>query len=207
MKPRVVYALIASVWIIAGVLQVITIISVSTYLLWPLGIFLVQSSHPSLAILYPLPQAVSAISIVGTNVYLHRTIIQSKKKLENNLKLSGKDDHKVTKLQRLIHNLQLQLESSLPLFVLGGVDCLLNVLRVIIFVIFYVFYLRSSDFAISVYHYQLFVNPLEYCQIVSHSITYGLYKKEVKDKLCQYYQRLQRLLPLRPSKVVTLHPQ
>ena len=128
-------------------------------------------------------------------------------KLKNNLKLSGKDDHKVTKLQRLIHNLQLQLESSLPLFVLGGVDCLLNVLRVIIFVILYVFYLRISDFAISVYHYQLFANPLEYFQIISHSITYGLYKKEVKDKLCQYYQRLQRLLPLRPSKVVTLHPQ
>ena len=41
MKPRVVYALIALVWMIAAVLQVITIVSVSTYLLWPLGLFLV----------------------------------------------------------------------------------------------------------------------------------------------------------------------
>ena len=68
----------------------------------------------------------------------YRTIIQSKKKLENNLRLSGKDENKITKLQRLIHNLQMQLESSLPVFVLGGIDCLLNVLRVVILIISYV---------------------------------------------------------------------
>ena len=66
-----------------------------------------------------LPQVISAILIIGTNVYLYRSIIQSKKKLENNLKLSGRDENK---LQQLIHNLQMQLESSLPVFVLGGID-------------------------------------------------------------------------------------
>ena len=84
MKPRVVYALIASVWIIAAVLLFLSRIVVSPYLVWSFGVFVPKSSHPILLISHMLPQAVSAILIVGTNVYLYRSIIQSKKKLENN---------------------------------------------------------------------------------------------------------------------------
>ena len=156
---------------------------------------------------YVLPQVVSVILIVGTNAYLYCSIIQSKNKLEDNLKLSGKDDHKVTKLQRLIHNLQMQLESSVPLFVLGGIDGLVNMLRIIIFIVINVFFSLSSGATVGMYFYQFFANPLEYCQIISHSITYGIYKKEVRKRLYQHYQHLQRLLPLCPSKITTLHPQ
>ena len=113
MKPRVVYVLIASVWIIAAALLFLCRIFLGpAYLKWQLGKFAPPSGILGSLILYVFPQLTSAM-IVGTNVYLHCTIIQSKKKLENNLKLSGKDEHKVTKLQRLIHNLQMQLESSL----------------------------------------------------------------------------------------------
>ena len=177
------------------------------YLLWSFGIFIPQSVHPSVFILYLLPQAVSAILIVGTIVYLYHSIIQSKKKLENNLKLSGKDDYKVTRMQRLVHNLQIQLESSLPLFLLGGIDCFLNVLRVICHIVISIYYPRSSGAIPRIYFFQFIVNPLEYCQIISHSITYGVYKKEVRKKLRQYYQHFQRMLPLCPNKVITLPPQ
>ena len=92
--------------------------------MWPFGFFIPQSTASS-AFLFP--QIVSAILIVNTNVYLYNSIIQSKKKLENNLKLSGRDENKITKLQQLIHNLQVQLKSSFPVLVLGGIDGLLNV--------------------------------------------------------------------------------
>ena len=200
MKPEVVYALIASLWIIAAVLLFVSKVIVSSYLIWSFGVFIPQSFHPILLILHVLPQVVSAVLIVGTNVYLYRSIIKSKKKLENNLKLSGKDDHKVTRPQRLIRNLQMQLESSLPVFMLGGVDCLLNVLRVVIIVVLVVY---CSDVTVRLYFFQFIVYPLEYCQIIFHSITYGVYKKAVRKN----YQRLQRLFPLRPSKVVILHSQ
>ena len=207
MKLRVVYALIASVWIIAAVLLFFAKILESPYLVWPFGIFItMQYDGPGALIVYLLPQVVSAILIVGTNVYLYRTIIQSKKKLENNLKLSGRDEHKVTKLQQLIHNLQMQLESSLPVFVLGGIDCLLNASRIVLFIVIIVFFPFSSGATLSIYSYEFIAKPLEYCQIISHSVTYGIYTKGVKNKLRQYYQRLQRLLPLRPSKVIILHP-
>ena len=105
MKPRVVYVLIASVWIIAAALLFLCRIFLGpAYLKWQLGKFAPPSGVLGSLILYVFPQLTSAM-IVGTNVYLHCTIIQSKKKLENDLKLSGKDEHKVTKLQRLIHNL------------------------------------------------------------------------------------------------------
>ena len=207
MKLRVVYALIASVWIIAAVLLLLARMFVAPYLAWPFGIFITQSGGPSAFTSYVLPQVVSAILIIGTNAYLYRTIIQSKKKLENNLKLSGRDEHKVTKLQRLIHNLQMQLESSLPVFVLGGVDCLLNVSRVLVFIVINVFCPPSPGASAGVYLYQFFANPLSYCQTISHSVTYGVYKKAVRKKLRQYYQHFQGLLPLRPSKIITLHPQ
>ena len=207
MKLRVVYALIASVWIIAAVLSLLTRILVSPYLVWPFGVFIPLSVVPSASILYQLPQVISAILIVGANVYLYRSIIQSKKKLENNLKLSCRDEHKITKLKKLSHNLQMHLESSLPVFVLGGIDGLLNVLRAVIFVSVSAFFPLSSDAMFRVQFVQFFVSPLEYCQIISHSVTYGIYKKEVKKKLHQYYQHIQRLFPLRPSKIVILHPQ
>ena len=144
MKPRVVYALIASVWIIAAVILLLIKIISHIYLLWSFGVYVPQSIPSSIFRLYVLPQPVSAIIIVVINLYLYRSVIQSKRKLESNLKLSGKDEHKVTKLQRLIYNLQMQLESSLPLFVLGGVDCFLNVLRVVIFIVISVKYPPSS---------------------------------------------------------------
>ena len=205
MKLRVVYALIASVWIIAAVLLFLVTFLGSPYLVWPFGTFVPPGGVNGVFILYMFPQIVSAILIVGTNAYLYRKIIQSKKKLESNLKLCGRDDNKTTKLQRLIHNLQMQLESSLPVFVLGGVDFILIVSRSVIFIIINAFYPPGTT--LQIVFVQFFVIPLEYCQIISHSITYGIYKTEVRKKLHQYYQHHQRLLPLRPSKVVTLHPQ
>ena len=205
MKLRVVYSLIACVWITAAVLLFLGVFLGSAYLMWPFGIFIPQSGFPSALIIYVLPQIVSAILIVGTNAYLYRSIVQSKKKLENNLKLSGRDEHKITKLQRLVHNLQMQLESSLPVFILGGIDCLLNVSRVLVFIVINVFCPLSSGVSAGIYLYQFFANPLEYCQIISHSVTYGIHKKEVKQKLHRYYQCLQRLLPMHSSKVKPLH--
>ena len=208
MKPRVVYALIASVWIIAAVLlSLIRIILGPPHILWQLGLFIPPSGLLGVFSLYMLPQVSSAIMIVGTNVYLYRTIIKSKKKLENNLKLSGKDDHKVTKMQRLIHNLHMQLESSLPVFILGGVDCFLNILRYVIFVIIIVFYPPPSDAPPNRYFIHLIILLMELCQIIFHSITYGVYQKTVRKKLHKYYQRFQRMFPPCPSKVVILHPQ
>ena len=207
MKSRVVYALIASVWIIAAVLLLLSrVIFESPYLVWQYGEFIPPSGFLGGVFIYLLPQAVSVILIIGTNVYLYCTIIQSKQTLENNLKLSGKDDHKVTRMQRLIHNLQMQLESSLSVFVLGGVDCLLNVLRTATFITISVHYPISSAAICRANFIQFLGNPMEYCQIISHSVTYGIYQKTVRKKLHNYYQQLQRRFPPCPSKVVTLHP-
>ena len=207
MKLRVFYALIASVWIIAAVLLFLVTFLGSPYLVWPFGIFIPPADVSGVFILYIFPQFISAILIVGTNAYLYCSVIQSKKKLENNLKLSGRDEHKITRLQQLIHNLQMQLKSSVPVFILGGIDALFNVLRTIINIVILAVYPLHSYPIVNIVIVQFLIIPLQYCQIISHSITYGIYKKEVRKKLHQYYQCLQRLFPLRPSKVVTLHPQ
>ena len=208
MKPKVVYALITSVWIVAvALLFLVTIILGSPILVWQFGSFRPPSGLLGVFTLFVFPQVTSAILIVGTNAYLHRTIIQSRKKLDNNLKLSGKDEHKVTRLQRLIHNLQMQLESSLPVFVLGGVDCLFNVLRNVIFALAIALYFPSIDVTSFGYFVHFIILLMEHCQIIFHSITYGIYQKTVRKKLRNYYKQFQRMFPPCPSKVVTLHPQ
>ena len=121
--------------------------------------------------------------------------------------MSSRDEHKITRLQQLIHNLQIQFESSVPVFVLGGIDCILNVLRCVISIVVFTSYPISSGSTVGIYLYQFLVKPFDYCQIISHSVTYGVYKKDVRKRLHQFYQRLQRMVPLHPSKVVTLHPQ
>ena len=202
MKSRVVYALIASVWVIAaGLLLLIRIILGSPYLVWQLGQIIAPSGSLGAVFLYVLPQFASAIMIVGTNVYLHRTITQSKKKLENNLNLSGQDERKVTKLQRLVHNLQIQLESSLPVFVLGGVDCFFNVLRNVLFLLFIAFFSFSDNISL----FLCIILPLEQFQVILHPITYGVYQKTVRKKLRKYYQQFKILFPPCPNKVIVLY--
>ena len=208
MKPRVVYALIASVWIIAAALLFLNrIILGPPYLVWQYGAFIPPSGVLGVFILFLLPQVASAIIIIGTNVYLYCAIIQSRKKLENNLKLNGKDEHKVTRLQRLVHNLQMQFRSSLPVFILGGVDCLLNIFRTGIYAVINSFYPLSTYPSIHFSYVIFVIFPIWNCQIISHSITYGIYQKTVRKKLRNYYQRFQRMFPPCPSKVVILHPQ
>ena len=205
MKPRVVYALIASVWITAAVLLLFCrVIFGSQYLVWQYGEL---TGFLGAIFIYLLPQVVSVTLTVVTNVYLYHSIIQSKTQLENNLKLSGKDEHKITRLHRLIHNLQMRLKSSLPVIVIGGVDCFLNLLRIVTFITISVHYPISPTNISLANFIQFLGNPLEYCQIISHSITYGVYQKTARKKLRKYYQRFQRLFPPSPSKVVTLHSQ
>ena len=82
MKPRVVYALIASVWIIAAVLLFLSrIILGPSYLVWQYGAFIPPSGAFGAFIQHLLPQVASAIMIIGTNVYLYRAIVQSRKKV------------------------------------------------------------------------------------------------------------------------------
>ena len=45
----------------------------------------------------------------------------------------------------------MQFESSLPVFVLGGIDCILNVLRIVISIVFFASYPISSGSTVGIY--------------------------------------------------------
>ena len=79
MKLRVVYVLIASVWIIAASLLFSSRLLGPPYLVWSFGIYVPSSNRIGAIIIYVLPQVVSAILIFGTNAYLYRTIIRQKR--------------------------------------------------------------------------------------------------------------------------------
>ena len=53
------------------------------------------------------------------------------------------------------------------------------VFLLVVFVVVYAFYPVPSYPIVGIVMIQFFVIPLIYCQIVSHSFTYGFYKKKV----------------------------
>ena len=70
----------------------------------------------------------------------------------------------------------MQLESSLSVFVLGGVDCLFNIIRNVIYVLIISFLPPSDGLSLVLF----IVLPMERLQIILHSITYGAYQKIVR---------------------------
>ena len=57
-----------------------------------------------------------------------------------------------------------------------------------------------SDAIARLYFFQFIVYPLEYCQIIFHSISYGVYKKEVRKKLRKHYRCLKKIAAIMPKQ-------
>ena len=129
---------------------------------------------------------------------------KSKRKLEENRRVHGRNDNEETKqLKRTYYKFQKQLKTTLSLLILGGVDGIINLLTMMAVIMN-----RMLSVSNTLYAFQFVVYPLLCIQLISHSLMYGMYMKPIRRRLCkcQLYRRLQRRLPLRPAKVTVLHP-
>ena len=93
----------------------------------PFG-FCQAPSSPVAVIAVALPMFGSVILTVITNAYLYYVTVQSNRKLQQNLKLSERDEQKINRLRRLVHTFQTQAKPTLSVLILGGTDCAVNVL-------------------------------------------------------------------------------
>ena len=146
---------------------------------------------------------VTVILILCVNAYLYVQITKSKRKLEENRRVHGRNDNEETKqLKRTYYKFQKQLKTTLSLLILGGIDGIINLLTMMAVIM-------NSMLSVSntLYAFQFIVYPLLCIQLISHSLMYGMYMKPMRRRLCkcQLYRRLQRRFPLRPAKVTVLH--
>ena len=91
----------------------------------------------------------------------------------------------------------MQAKPTASALILGGVDCGMIVLLVILFGVF------QSSATPSAYTFQI-TYLLEWGQMLSHFFVYGIYMKEIRKCIQKYklYQRLRRIFHLRPNQVV-----
>ena len=148
----------------------------------------------------------SFILIVCINIYLYIQINKSKKKLEENIRTYGSDgsneQNKNGQLKSKYDKLQEQARITFSLLILGGVDGIINLITIIVVIVMN----RFFSISLALYGIQLVAYPLICVQLMSHSLLYGVYMKDIRRRLCKcyLYQRWKRALPLRPSKVIVL---
>ena len=204
MTNKVVYFLIITMWLVAsGVAFVVKLTSTLTFDP-PFGKYVV-STNSRLFILCAvlLPTLLSVIATIFINVYLYYCTVQSNKRLQENMKLEGtRNNHEIRRTKRLLHNLRMQAKPTISVLILGGIDCVLNVLNSIIISVAIAYAPGTTRSYLSFVGYLL-----DWFQLVSHSLVYGFYMKDIRRRLQRYtfYQSILRPCPLRASRVVVLN--
>ena len=126
-------------------------------------------------IVLQLTSTVSIIIIVP-NVFLHYKITLSNRKAQENERLGNEEE--VKKFKRLHQELQSQVKATITLFLVGGIDVVVNILLPIISAVFY-----AIAGPASIYAFQFLIYPLEVGVSLSHPLLYGLYMKKIRRRL------------------------
>jgi len=144
---------------------------------------------------------ISIIMIVVSNAFLYYSTVQSNIKLRQDRRFSGGNLQKINRLQRLLNALQMQAKSTVSALILGGIDCGINIIKVIIITAINKFFPHLSGITyVYIFH---IVYLTEWCHVMSHAFAYDVYMKEIQRCLCKYKfnQRLCSLFPVRHNKV------
>ena len=194
MTTRVACNLIAVAWLMAAIMMFIIRVTSSTLFAPPFGNYL-PSPSPVASIALILSMVTSIVMIVVSNAYLFYVTAQSNKRLLQNRRLNGGEGNETKRIQKLLKAFQIQAKPTASALILGGIDCGMIMLIVILFIVF-----QSS-----IYTFQISY-VMEWGQMLSHFFVYGIYMKEIRRRIQKYkfYQRIQRMLNLQPNQVVPL---
>lgn len=101
---------------------------------------------------------------------------------------------------RLAEILQEQVQPTVSVFIVGRIDAVFNAIFSIIYL---VLVLTSMSPQVQIYIIHFLWSPIQVCQFLTHSVSYGIYNKEVQGKLFNY----AKACTTRHSKVITLNRQ
>jgi len=205
MTTKVSYTLISVAWLVAAGMAFV-IGGITTFIFEPaFGKY--TGNHNSRLFIFAsiiLPMLTSAVATIFINVYLYYCTVQSNKKLQKNMRLDGGNQQEINRINRLLHNLRMQAKPTVSVLILGGIDIILNASQSVVVTIALSHASGPTRSYLSLISYLL-----DWCQLLSHSFVYGFYMKDIRRRLKRYvfYQRIQKLCPLKPSQVVVLNAQ
>ena len=122
----------------------------------------------------------SILITFATSVYLRYRIIKSNNFFQR-VNRNADQERRSIRAGRLAEILQEQVKPTLSVFIVGGIDGLFNFL----FTISYVMAYNVSPLT-QLYIIDFVWTPLQFCQSLSHTFSYGIYNKEVRDKFISF---------------------
>ena len=137
------------------------------------------------------PDVIFCLLLVVVSVYLHHKIIKSNN-FFHAVQRNVSDREKAIIAGRLVETLSKMVKPTMSVLISGGIDAVLDFLAFSIYGI-----LNSSASPLTQLQLtEMIVIPLILCQTLSHSLCFGLYNKEIRDRIFSYYPKQSKVVVL-----------
>jgi len=136
------------------------------------------------------PDVISCLLLVIVSVYLRHKIIKS----NNFFHAVQRNASDREKARRLVETLTKMVKPTVSVLISGGIDAVLDFLAFSIYGILNSFASPLTQLQLT----EMIVIPLILCQTLSHSPCFGLYNKEIREKVFSYYPKQTNVVVFRP---------
>ena len=203
MTNKVVAAIVAVVWGLAILITSVLLVQVPYVHLYPFGQCSALSGFPFIYLFKGFVMASSTVLIIAVNLYLYYEIVQSNKKLKENMQLHGESS--TTTRRHVAHREKLRrhIKPTVSVLLLGGIDGLINLLVPLLQIVFRL--TLGNDSIIRIYAIESVIRPLQLVQLLCHPLVYGLYVTKIRRNIFNF--ELYYWIFGRRSKVIVLNQQ
>ena len=203
MTNKVVATIVAAVWGLAILSTSVQLVHISYVYLPPFGKCYGLSGFPFSRLLGTFMLVSSTVLIIAINLYLYYEILQSNKKLKENMQLHGESSTTARRHVARKKKLRRHIKPTTSMLLLGGIDGLINLLIPVLFIIFR--FTLDDDSIARVYATEFLIFPIQWVQLLSHPLVYGLYMTKIRRNIFNF--ELYYWIFGRSSKVVVLNQQ
>ena len=203
MTKKVVVTIVAVVWGSAILITSVLLVQVPYVHLYPFARCSGLSGFPLIYLFKGSVMASSTVLIIAINLYLYYKILQSNKKLKENMRLHGESSTKARRHVARRDHLRSHIKPIVSVLLLGGIDGLINLLIPLLQILFRL--TLGNDSIARIYAIELVVYPLQWIQLLCHPLVYGLYMTKIRRNIFNF--ELYYLIFGRRSKVIVLNQQ
>ena len=195
---NVVIITICTIWLLVVFLTVVIVISTTTTYLPPLGYCIATGNTLLLRISTAVPQLATVLGVIITSIYFRYKIFKSNKFFKENTYTNTVERRKAISAGLLLDTLWKELKPTLSVLIMGGVDGFFNSLVPIIWLGGRLVFIEDPHLR-KVYT-KVIIILVQFCQSLSHSLTYGIHNRDIRKQLREYKKKIF----IKRSKVIDL---
>jgi len=189
-KKRII-AMMIVLWLFAVFAAVVFAFNYDLVFVPSLATCAVTYVYPITFLIFVVPEILSFALVLFVSAYLCYKIIKSNRFIHG-LQRNASDREKVVRAGRLVGALKEQIKPTLSVLITGGIDGLFDLLVITIAVVMSNLSSSESQFVVI----QIAGVVLAYCQLLSHPLCFGLYNKEIREKLSASYPKQSQVIVL-----------